>query len=135
MGPLPTEIGLRPSRAWHGPKTCKDGPKHTKYLCKTDQKTFHFHNLKLFKLVSQINKNNQIINSQLGVGDNWAISDFSQKHLTGNSWTYLRNFWYVMAFGLTMPKWYNTYVLQIFFKNIFSKNCKNIFDQIFTKKN
>ena len=39
-----------------------------------------------------------------------------------------------MAFGLTMPKWYNTYVLQIFFKNIFSKNCKNIFDQIFTKK-
>ena len=75
-----------------------------------------------------------LIHTYIGMGDKCAILDFSQRHLTGNSWTYLRNFWYVMAFGLTMPKWYNTYVLQIFFKNIFSKNCKNIFDQIFTKK-
>ena len=28
---------------------------------------------------------------------------------------------HVMAFGLTIPKWYNTWVLQIFFVNIWSK--------------
>ena len=27
----------------------------------------------------------------VGVGDNCAILDFSQRHLTGHSWTYLRN--------------------------------------------
>ena len=59
----------------------------------------------------------------LGGGDNCAILDFSQRHLTGHSWTYLRNFWFcriyfraklpprtaktVFAnpFGLTIPKW------------------------------
>ena len=27
---------------------------------------------------------------RVGVGDNCAILDFSQRHLTGHSWTYLR---------------------------------------------
>ena len=51
---------------------------------------------------------------------------------------------HVMAFGLTIPKWYNSWVLQIFLKNIWSKiffkiffsnfkNWKNFFNQIFTK--
>ena len=95
--------------------------------------------------------------------------DFSQRHLTGHSWTYLRDFqkrrifffeklppctaktvfenpkgppfgcWkkkffessfyqsHVVAFVLTIPKWYNTWVLQIFFVNIWSK----IFFKIF----
>ena len=43
----------------------------------------------------------------------------------------------VMAFGLKIPKWYNTLVLkilfQIFFQKIGKNNLKNIFDQIFTK--
>ena len=34
----------------------------------------------------------------LGVGDNCAILDFSQRHLTGHSWTYLRNFWFCRIF-------------------------------------
>ena len=97
----------------------------------------------------------------LGVGDNCAILDFSHRHLTGHSWTYLRNFWFcrifsckitpqhcknrffkskgspifkssfyqshMMAFGLTIPKWYNTWVLQIFFVNIFFFDWKKIF--------
>ena len=108
----------------------------------------------------------------LGVGDNFAILDFSQRHLTGHSWTYLRDFqkrrifffeklppctaktvfenpkggafgcWkkkffkssfyqsHVMAFGLTIPKWYNTWVLQIFFVNIL---CQKYFFQFFEK--
>ena len=44
---------------------------------------------------------------------------------------------HVMAFGLKIPKWYNTLVLKIFFQIFFQKigknNLKNIFDQIFTK--
>ena len=99
--------------------------------------------------------------------DNCAIMDFNKRHLTGHSWTYLRNFWscriffraklppgtaktfgcwktkffksrfyqsHVMAFGLTIPKWYNTWVLQIFFVNIFFKNWKKIFWKIFLTK-
>ena len=31
--------------------------------------------------------------AKVGGGDNCAILDFSQRHLTGHSWTYLRNFW------------------------------------------
>ena len=38
------------------------------------------------------------------------------------------------AFGLTIPKWYNTWVLKIFFVNIFFKNWKKIFWKIFLKK-
>ena len=34
----------------------------------------------------------------VGVGDNCAILDFSQRHLTGHSWTYLRNFWFCRIF-------------------------------------
>ena len=34
----------------------------------------------------------------LGSGDNCAILDFSQRHLTGHSWTYLRNFWFCRIF-------------------------------------
>ena len=52
----------------------------------------------------------------------------------------LKSFFYQshwIAFGLTIPKWYNTWVLEIFFVNIFFKNIfqiflKNIF-QIFLK--
>ena len=45
---------------------------------------------------------------------------------------------HVVAFGLTILKWYNTWVLQIFFVNIFFKNwkkniLKNIFSKILTK--
>ena len=44
---------------------------------------------------------------------------------------------HVIAFGLTIPKWYNTWVLKIFLEIFFSKIgkniLKNIFDQIFTK--
>ena len=98
------------------------------------------------------------------MGDNCAILDFSQRHLTGHSWTYLRNFWFcrifsckitpqhcknrffkskgspifkssfyqshVMAFGLTIPKWYNTWVSKIFFEIFLEK----IFLKIFLKK-
>ena len=32
------------------------------------------------------------------MGDNYAILDFSQRHLTGHSWTYLRNFWFCRFF-------------------------------------
>ena len=32
---------------------------------------------------------------RVGVGDNCAILDFSQRHLTGHSWIYLRNFWFL----------------------------------------
>ena len=32
------------------------------------------------------------------MGDNCAILDFSQRHLTGHSWTYFRNFWFCMEF-------------------------------------
>merc|ERR1712218_519868 len=111
----------------------------------------------------------------VGMGDNCAILDFSQRHLTGHSWIYLRNFWFcriffraklppgtaktvfenpkgppfgcskkkffkssfhqshVMAFGLTIPKWYNTWVLQIFSVNIWSKIFFKIFFPIFGK--
>ena len=37
---------------------------------------------------------------------------------------------HVMAFGLTIPKWYNTWVLQIFFVNIL---CQKYFFQFFEK--
>ena len=109
------------------------------------------------------------------MGDNCAILDFSQRHLTGHSWTYLRNFWFcriffraklppgtaktvfanpkgppfgcwiffsvkssfyqshVIALGLTIPKWYNTWVLQIFFVNIWWKIFFKIFFPIFGK--
>ena len=109
------------------------------------------------------------------MGDNCAILDFSQKHLTGHSWIYLRNFWFcriffraklppgtaktvfanpkgppfgcwnfffvkssfyqshVIALGLTIPKWYNTWVLQIFFVNIWWKIFFKIFFPIFGK--
>jgi len=40
---------------------------------------------------------------------------------------------HVMAFGLTIPKWYNTWVLQIFFVNIWSKIFFKIFFPIFWK--
>ena len=40
---------------------------------------------------------------------------------------------HVMAFGLTIPKWYNTWVLQIFFVNIRSKIFFKIFFPIFLK--
>ena len=116
----------------------------------------------------------------LGGSDKCAILDFSQRHLTGHSWTYLRDFqkrrffffeklppctaktvfenpkggafgcWkkkffkssfyqsHVMAFGLTIPKWYNTWVLQIFFVNIwcqkyFSKYFFQFFEKIFSE--
>ena len=48
---------------------------------------------------------------------------------------------HVMALGLTIPKWYNTWVLQIFFckylvknifQNIFSNFLKNYFQKIFS---
>ena len=45
----------------------------------------------------------------------------------------LKSFFYQshwIAFGLTIPKWYNTWVLEIFFVNIFFKN---IFQNIFSK--
>ena len=49
----------------------------------------------------------------------------------------LKSFFYQshwIAFGLTIPKWYNTWVLEIFFVNIFFKNIfKNIFPKIFRK--
>ena len=49
----------------------------------------------------------------------------------------LKSFFYQshwIAFGLTIPKWYNTWVLEIFFVNIFFKNIfKNIFPKIFPK--
>ena len=35
---------------------------------------------------------------RVGMGDNCAILDFSQRHLTGHSWTYLRNFWFCRIF-------------------------------------
>ena len=35
---------------------------------------------------------------KVGMGDNCAILDFSQRHLTGHSWTYLRNFWFCRIF-------------------------------------
>ena len=39
-----------------------------------------------------------------------------------------------IAFGLTIPKWYNTWVLKIFFVNIFSKIFfKNIFSNFWNK--
>ena len=38
------------------------------------------------------------------------------------------------AFGLTIPKWYNTWVLKIFFVNIFFKNIFQIFFKIFFQK-
>merc|ERR1712155_384934 len=108
----------------------------------------------------------------VGGGDNCAILDFSQRHLTGHSWTYLRDFQkrrifflknyppaqqkpfflnqrpspldlknyfflnchksffyqsHCIALGLTIPKWYNTWVLKIFFVNIFL----NFFSKIF----
>ena len=113
---------------------------------------------------------------KLGGGDNCAILDFSQRHLTGHSWTYLRDFqkrrifffeklppctaktvfenpkggafgcWkkkffkssfyqsHVVAFVLTIPKWYNTWVLQIFFVNIWTKIFFRIFFFNFLKK-
>ena len=37
------------------------------------------------------------------------------------------------AFGLTIPKWYNTWVLKIFFVNIFFKNWKKYFEKYFWK--
>ena len=44
---------------------------------------------------------------------------------------------HVIALGLTIPKWYNTWVLKIFLEIFFSKIgkniLKNIFEQIFTK--
>ena len=39
-----------------------------------------------------------------------------------------------IAFGLTIPKWYNTWVLEIFFVNIFFKNIFQIFLKIFFQK-
>ena len=39
-----------------------------------------------------------------------------------------------LAFVLTIPKWYNTWVLQIFFVNIFFLNWKKIFWKIFLTK-
>ena len=41
---------------------------------------------------------------------------------------------HVIAFGLTIPKWYNTWVLKIFFVNIFSKIFLKIFFSNFWKK-
>ena len=35
---------------------------------------------------------------KLGVGDNCPILDFIQRHLTGHSRTYLRNFWFCRIF-------------------------------------
>ena len=132
----------------------------------------HSFNLTLLVLHSS---NLTLSESYIGMGDNCAILDFSQRHLTGHSWTYLRNFWFcriffhaklppgtaktvfenpkgppfgcwkkkffkssfhqshVMAFGLTIPKWYNTWVLQIFFVNIWSKIFFKIFFPIFGK--
>ena len=40
---------------------------------------------------------------------------------------------HVMAFGLTIPKWYNSWVLQIFLKNIWSKIFFKLFFPIFWK--
>ena len=41
-----------------------------------------------------------------------------------------------IAFGITIPKWYNTWVSKIFFVNKFFKNIfKKIFKNIFPKKN
>ena len=40
---------------------------------------------------------------------------------------------HMMAFGLTIPKYYNTWVLKIFFKNIFENFWKNIFKKYFWK--
>ena len=52
-------------------------------------------------------------------------------------WNRLKSFFYQshwIAFGLTIPKWYNTWVSEIFFVNIFFKNIfKNIFPKIFWK--
>ena len=52
-------------------------------------------------------------------------------------WNRLKSFFYQshwIAFVLTIPKWYNTWVLEIFFVNIFFKNIfKNIFPKIFRK--
>ena len=48
-------------------------------------------------------------------------------------WNRLKSFFYQshwIAFGLTIPKWYNTWVSKIFFRNIFGK----IFLKIFLKK-
>ena len=41
---------------------------------------------------------------------------------------------HVMAFALTIPKWYNTWVLQIFFVNIWTKIFFKIFFFNFLKK-
>ena len=49
----------------------------------------------------------------------------------------LKSFFYQshwIAFGLTIPKWYNTWVLEIFFVNIFFKNIFQIFLKIFFQK-
>merc|ERR1711978_882961 len=54
-----------------------------------------------------------------------------KKYFFGNR---LKSFFYEshwIAFGLTIPKWYNTWVSKIFFVNIFFKN---IFKNIFPKK-
>ena len=49
----------------------------------------------------------------------------------------LKSFFYQshwIAFVLTIPKWYNTWVLEIFFVNIFFKNIFQIFFKIFFQK-
>ena len=46
----------------------------------------------------QFLKYREVLHFTLGVGDNCAILDFSQRHLTGHSWTYLRNFWFCRIF-------------------------------------
>ena len=126
--------------------------------------------------VIMLRETNTNLRFTIGGGDNCAILDFSQRHLTGHSWTYLRNFWFcriffraklpprtaktvfanpkgppfgcwkknffkssfyqshVVAFVLTIPKWYNTWVLQIFFVNIWSKIFFKIFFFNFLKK-
>ena len=98
------------------------------------QSTFNFH--------SCSNSNRQ--REKVGGSDKCAILDFSQRHLTGHSWTYLRNFWFCRIFFrpklppctaktvFENPKGPPFWCWKYFFQNIFSNFLKKYFQKIFS---
>ena len=87
------------------------GPPAGHRLCRQDQGIFRFQWIFFIILCNSLQF--VIIYIILGMGDNCAILDVTQRHLTGHSWTYLRDFWFSRKYP---PHPNQKYFLQYFFQ-------------------